>query len=109
MGVYDVKKTWLKKHAPENVGLKDYEDDFDDNEYVDARLGAGNTSDLDDSSEDEEEKGSGDEDGEDNRWQGWQNLGRGGKAKGKGKGRSSKGPTQGQTYQARRKEQNKAV
>merc|ERR1712014_270252 len=86
--------------------MGEYEDDFDDGEEeaIGPGIRAGG-SDYGDDSED----GSGRSSGEDDRWAG-QNRGKGGKLKGKGKGRGkSKGPVEGQTVQARRKEENKSA
>eukprot|EP00929_Paragymnodinium_shiwhaense_P119196 TRINITY_DN91077_c0_g1_i1.p1 TRINITY_DN91077_c0_g1~~TRINITY_DN91077_c0_g1_i1.p1 ORF type:complete len:744 (-),score=231.50 TRINITY_DN91077_c0_g1_i1:16-2247(-) len=87
-----------------------YNDDGSDGsaEFGGGRVGGGAASGSEAPSEAEENQSSGEEGGGD-RWSGWQNRGKGGKAKGgKGKGKG-KEPVQGQTIQARRKEENKAA
>mmetsp|Transcript_57339 Transcript_57339/g.166453 ORF Transcript_57339/g.166453 Transcript_57339/m.166453 type:complete len:755 (-) Transcript_57339:119-2383(-) len=90
--------------GPSNVDAYVYDDDVDDAEPMPSgfRIAAGAMSDSEGDAGDDGEVES-DSDGGDPRWGG----GGGGKGLkgGKGKGR---GPVQGQTYQARRKEENKA-
>lgn len=83
----------------------EYDDDFDDTDIGLPQLAAGG-----DASESEELDETNDQESSDEENERWANdRGRGGRIKGKGKGFfSGKGPVQGQTIGARRKEENKA-
>jgi len=85
-----------------------YDDDVDDSVPLPRgfSVGAANESASEDDAGEDGEVDSDDGDG-DPRWRGG-GGGKGGFKGGKGKGRGSKGPVQGQTIQARRKEENKA-
>eukprot|EP00930_Biecheleria_cincta_P003223 TRINITY_DN104156_c0_g1_i1.p1 TRINITY_DN104156_c0_g1~~TRINITY_DN104156_c0_g1_i1.p1 ORF type:complete len:752 (+),score=213.40 TRINITY_DN104156_c0_g1_i1:135-2390(+) len=111
-GLSSEDKKWIfaqagRQDAEEIIEADEYDDDYDDAEGLGvpklAAGAAGSESEGDDSVDPDAES-----DEDTGRQQYGQDRGRGGRLKGMGKGKQSKGPVQGQTIQARRKEANKA-
>jgi len=109
-GLSSEDKKWIfaqagRQDAEEQPPADEYDDDYDDNEGLGVpKLAAGAAGSESEGNEVDPDAESDEDAGQ----QFGRDRGRGGRFKGMGKGKQSKGPVQGQTVQARRKEANKA-